>query len=103
VLNLFSNAVKYTDPNKRVKIEVRENQDNMYVAVHDEGYGISESAQEKLFSKFFRATDDERVRGNVGTGLGLAFIKEIIDKHDGQIGCKSQLNKGSTFWFTVPK
>jgi signal transduction histidine kinase/HAMP domain-containing protein len=103
VLNLFSNAVKYTEPNKRVKIEVQENQDNMYVAIHDEGYGISESAQEKLFSKFFRATDDERVRSNVGTGLGLAFIKEIIDKHDGQIGCKSQLNKGSTFWFTLPK
>lgn len=102
-LNLFSNAVKYSEPNKRVKIEVREDKDQMYVGVEDEGYGISESAQEKLFSKFFRATDDERVRSNVGTGLGLAFIKEIVDKHDGKIGVRSQLNKGSTFWFTLPK
>jgi two-component system phosphate regulon sensor histidine kinase PhoR len=102
-LNLFSNAVKYSDPNKLIKVEVREDADKMYIAVEDQGYGISESAQEKLFSKFFRATDDDRVRNNVGTGLGLAFIKEIVEKHDGQIGCKSQLNKGSTFWFTLPK
>ncbi len=102
-LNLFSNAVKYSEANKTIKIEVREGKDEMYVEVEDQGYGISESAQEKLFSKFFRATDDARVRNNVGTGLGLAFIKEIIDKHEGKIGVKSQLNVGSTFWFTLPK
>lgn len=102
-LNLFTNAVKYSEPAKRINIELIEEREQMRVNVEDEGYGISESAQEKLFSKFFRATDDARVRNNVGTGLGLAFIKEIVEKHGGEIGVHSQINKGSTFWFTLPK
>jgi PAS domain S-box-containing protein len=102
-LNLFTNAIKYSDAGKQVRVEVIEGIDQIRVNVHDQGYGISESAQKKLFTKFFRATDDERVRQHVGTGLGLAFIKEIIDKHNGEMGVESQLNVGSTFWFTLPK
>jgi two-component system, OmpR family, phosphate regulon sensor histidine kinase PhoR len=102
-LNLFSNAIKYSEPAKTVRVEVIEGADEMRVCVHDQGYGVSESAKEKLFTKFFRATDDERVRGHVGTGLGLAFIKEIVEKQSGKMGVESQLNVGSTFWFSVPK
>lgn len=102
-LNLFTNAIKYSDPNKKVRVEVYEGAAEMRISVQDQGYGISESAQEKLFTKFFRATDDERVRQHVGTGLGLAFIKEIIEKHNGEMGVESQINVGSKFWFTLPK
>lgn len=102
-LNLFSNAVKYSDAGKQITVQLEEEREQMRVSVTDQGYGISESAQEKLFSKFFRATDDDRVRDHVGTGLGLAFIKEIVEKHGGKIGVHSQLNKGSTFWFVLPK
>jgi signal transduction histidine kinase len=102
-LNLFTNAVKYSDPGKTVHIEVQEGTTEMRVSVQDQGYGISESAKEKLFTKFFRATDDERVRQHIGTGLGLAFIKEIVEKHNGVMGVESQINVGSTFWFTLPK
>lgn len=102
-LNLFSNAVKYSEPNKTVRIEVVEGSERMTVNVYDQGYGISESAKEKLFTKFFRAVDDERVRQHVGTGLGLAFIKEIVEKHDGEMGVESQLNVGSMFYFWLPK
>lgn len=103
VLNLFSNAVKYSEPAKTVTVEVVEGATEMRVNVIDQGYGISDSAQEKLFTKFFRATDDARVNQHVGTGLGLAFIKEIVEKHGGEMGAESQLNVGSTFWFTLPK
>ncbi|MBL7990070.1 MAG: HAMP domain-containing protein [Candidatus Kapabacteria bacterium] len=102
-LNLFTNAIKYSDPGKTVRVEVIEGATDMRVNVTDQGYGISESAQEKLFTKFFRATDDERVRQHVGTGLGLAFIKEIVEKHNGEMGVHSQINVGSTFWFVLPK
>jgi two-component system phosphate regulon sensor histidine kinase PhoR len=102
-LNLFSNAVKYSDPNKTVRIEVVEGSETMRVNVYDQGYGISESAKEKLFTKFFRAVDDERVRQHVGTGLGLAFIKEIVEKHGGEMGVESQINVGSMFYFWLPK
>lgn len=102
-LNLFSNAVKYSDPGKTVRVEVVEGADTMRVNVYDQGYGISESAKEKLFTKFFRAVDDERVRQHVGTGLGLAFIKEIVEKHGGEMGVESQINVGSMFYFWLPK
>jgi signal transduction histidine kinase len=102
-LNLFTNAIKYSEPNKTIRVEIVEGATDMRVSVSDEGYGISESAKEKLFTKFFRATDDERVRQHVGTGLGLAFIKEIVEKHNGEMGVDSQINVGSTFWFVLPK
>lgn len=103
VLNLFSNAVKYSPPNTTVRIQMLEHQHEMEVSVQDEGYGISASAKEKLFSKFFRAVDDERVRSVTGTGLGLAFVKEVVEKHGGKVGVESELYKGSRFWFTLPK
>ncbi|KER11012.1 MAG: hypothetical protein HY22_01225 [[Candidatus Thermochlorobacteriaceae] bacterium GBChlB] len=103
VLNLFSNAVKYSEPNKTVYVEMLEHQECMEVAVRDEGFGISASAKEKLFSKFFRAVDDDRVRANIGTGLGLAFVKEIVEKHGGTVSVESELYKGSCFRFTLPK
>lgn len=103
ILNLFSNAVKYSDEGKTIRISMHEEAETIKVCVADEGYGISAAAQQKLFTKFFRATDDERVRQKVGTGLGLAFIKEIVENHGGTIGAESELGKGSTFWFTLPK
>jgi two-component system, OmpR family, phosphate regulon sensor histidine kinase PhoR len=103
VLNLFSNALKYSEPHKTVCVTVIGKQHEDYISVQDEGFGISAEDQQKLFGKFFRATGDDRVRNQVGTGLGLSFIKEIVEKHGGTIGVESALHKGSTFWFTLPK
>jgi len=103
VLNFFSNAIKYSPNNTTITVTVKDQEHHLYFAVKDEGYGISSSAQEKLFTKFFRATDDERVSKAVGTGLGLAFTKEIIEHHGGTLGVESRLHEGSTFWFTLPK
>jgi PAS domain S-box-containing protein len=103
VLNLFSNAIKYSEPNKTIRVSMRERETDVYVSVEDQGYGLSEASKQKMFSKFFRATDDARVQNHVGTGLGLAFIKEIVEQHGGTIGVESTLHQGSTFWFTLPK
>ncbi len=103
MLNLFGNAVKYSGAGTSVFIEIIEKADKILFSVQDQGYGISESSKSKLFTKFFRATEDERVRTNTGTGLGLAFVKEIIERHGGEVGVESQLNVGSTFWFSLPK
>jgi PAS domain S-box-containing protein len=103
ILNFLSNAIKYSAPNKTVRITMTEGEEEFRVAVQDEGYGISESAQQRLFTKFFRATDDERVNNHVGTGLGLAFVKELVEQHGGKVGVESRINQGSTFWFTLPK
>jgi signal transduction histidine kinase len=79
-----------------------EKTDVLRVAVRDTGFGISESSQAKLFTKFFRA-DDDRIQSQTGTGLGLAFVREIVERHGGKCGVESRLNEGSTFWFEVPK
>lgn len=101
-VNLLSNAVKYSLHGKTVVVEIRNEIGAVRVLVIDEGYGISESSQQKLFTKFFRANDDRRVKDESGTGLGLAFVKEIIEQHGGEVGMESRLGEGSTFWFRLP-
>jgi len=103
MVNLFSNAVKYSGEGTSVFVEVLEKSDKILFSIQDHGYGISESSKAKLFTKFFRATDDERVRQQTGTGLGLAFVKEILERHGGELGVDTRLNVGSTFWFSLPK
>jgi signal transduction histidine kinase len=103
MVNLFSNAVKYSGEGTSVFVEVLEKSDKILFSIQDHGYGISESSKAKLFTKFFRATDDERVRQQTGTGLGLAFVKEILEHHGGELGVDTRLNAGSTFWFSLPK
>lgn len=102
VLNLFTNAVKYSPPETTVTIEIRLKADEIVITVRDEGFGISESSMPKLFTKFYRAVEDERIRTRAGTGLGLAFVKEIVQQHGGTVGVESRLNQGSTFWFSIP-
>ncbi len=73
----------------------------MRLEVRDTGIGISEEDQEKLFSQFFRS-EDPAVREEQGWGLGLNVTKRLVELMGGKIGVRSQLGKGSTFWFTLP-
>ena len=103
VLNLVSNAVKYTPEGGRVSISA--DSDNLtrsvVVTVADTGLGIPPAAMPKLFDKFFRVENYQRVAK--GTGLGLSLCKHIVETvHHGQIGVESQLGMGSKFWFSVP-
>ncbi|RMH01434.1 MAG: GAF domain-containing protein [Chloroflexi bacterium] len=109
--NLLSNACKYSPPETTVRVTVRpeimngENdhpQSVVLCAVQDEGYGISEEDQKKLFTKFFRA-DDPNIRKASGTGLGLSITKGIVELHGGKIWVESTLGKGTTFYFTIPQ
>ncbi len=102
MVNLLSNAVKYSLPGKKIIIEICNERVGVRISIIDEGYGISDSSQERLFSKFFRASDDQRVKNESGTGLGLAFVKQIIEQHGGEVGVESRLHQGSTFWFRLP-
>ena len=73
------------------------------IEVKDEGYGISKQSLPKIFNKFYRVTDNENVREITGSGLGLSLVKEIVEIHGGSIWVESELGKGSTFYFTIPK
>ncbi|MFN2298993.1 MAG: GAF domain-containing protein [Anaerolineales bacterium] len=108
--NLLSNAYKYTPAGGALRIAA-ERSDNRWDAagppevvhflVQDSGLGISLQEQKSIFQKFFRS-EDGKVRDIPGTGLGLHITRNLVEMHGGRIWFESELNKGSTFHFTVP-
>ncbi|MDZ7264142.1 MAG: ATP-binding protein [candidate division KSB1 bacterium] len=103
ILNLFSNAVKYSPEGKNIYIDVRDEAAEQVISVRDEGYGIPEKSLGKIFEKFYRVPDNEQYQEVRGSGLGLALVKEIVELHDGTIWVESQVGKGSNFTFSIPK
>jgi signal transduction histidine kinase len=101
-LNLMGNAIKFSDPQSDVWIRVARNskQNHLIFKIVDNGPGILEEDQVKLFSKFYRAPS---VRDHQdGVGLGLSITKNIVEAHSGTIWVESQVGQGSTFSFTLP-
>jgi NtrC-family two-component system sensor histidine kinase KinB len=101
LLNLFSNAIKYSPKDKPVIISTESDDKNIRILVSDSGLGIPLDYQDKVFEKFSQAdTSDTRQKG--GTGLGLAITKEIIEKHSGKISFISSPGQGTTFCIELP-
>jgi signal transduction histidine kinase len=98
--NLLSNAIKYSPEGGTVELTAERSGDAVRVAVRDEGRGIPEDQQSRIFTKFFRG--DAGATGITGTGLGLAVSREIVEAHGGSIGFDSDPGEGSTFWLVLP-
>lgn len=99
--NLICNAIKYrrVDVKPIIEINVTENLDNYIFSIKDNGIGIDSKFFERIFIIFQRLHKKHVYSGN---GIGLAIAKSIVDKHDGKIWVESEINKGSTFFFTIP-
>ncbi|HYL56449.1 MAG TPA: ATP-binding protein [Gemmatimonadales bacterium] len=103
LLNLLSNAIKFTTDGGRIALSARlEETGHVRIAVSDSGIGIAAEDQGKLFKEFVQL-DASASRRYEGTGLGLALSKRLVELHGGTIGVDSELGKGSTFWFTLPR
>lgn len=101
-LNLISNALKFTSKKKKVKIEVgweRSEGDDILIFVRDNGAGFDMKYQDKLFGVFQRLHKQTEFEG---TGIGLANVRRIIDRHGGRIWGTGAVNEGATFYFTLP-
>ncbi|MFZ6030722.1 MAG: ATP-binding protein [Chloroflexota bacterium] len=99
--NLVSNAVKYTPDKGNITASIRDEGDFVRYEITDDGIGISAEDQARLFSQFFRS-EDPAVREQQGWGLGLSVTRLLVESMGGEIGFRSELQKGSTFWFTLP-
>ncbi|MEA3346498.1 MAG: ATP-binding protein [Candidatus Auribacterota bacterium] len=101
--NLVSNSLKFTPENGKITVKAGDDADgSVMISVSDTGVGMSGDDMSKLFNKF-QQFDRVPGPGEKGTGLGLAISKKIVELHGGRIWAESEINKGSTFYFTIPK
>ena len=98
--NFVHNSIKFTEKGS-VKIQTEKDGDHVKISVIDTGLGVSAEDQERLFKPFEQVTNIQKGRP-VGSGMGLAIVKQLIDMHHGQLGISSRLGEGATFYFTLP-
>jgi len=107
--NLVSNAYKYTQPEGLIQINAESTKNNwtegspqvIHISVQDNGFGISDENQAKIFQKFYRS-DDQKVRDAPGTGLGLNITKQLVELQGGHIWFESKYREGTIFHFIIP-
>lgn len=101
IYNLLDNANKYTPRKPVISIISEDIPNGIRVSIQDNGIGISKSDQKKVFDKLYRVPMGD-VHDFKGFGLGLSYVKAIIEQHGGRVGVESESGKGSSFWFTLP-
>ena len=99
--NLLSNSSRFTPEGGKIEIEAVRNGTSCQVSVIDNGIGIKKEDQARIFEPFCQL-DNAPTKGGGGTGLGLAVVKQIVEKHGGRIWVESEYGKGSRFTFTLP-
>ena len=102
LFNLLDNAIKYTPSGGHVTIRAEEKNGFIETTVADDGPGIAPEHLPHVFERFYRV-DKARSRELGGTGLGLSIVKHIVQSHTGRVWAESELEKGSTFYFTLPR
>ncbi|MHB8596556.1 MAG: sensor histidine kinase [Ktedonobacteraceae bacterium] len=102
IVNLVSNALRYSPEDSRVQVFVDKRHDVSIVEVCDAGIGISQEEQAHIFEPFYRSPNNVCTSSKSGLGLGLAICKDIVQRHSGRIWCRSRAGQGSTFIVEMP-
>ena len=102
IQNLLGNALKFTPSDGWIRLGIEPDENRVYVRVRDNGPGIPMEYRERIFEKFGQV-EARANRQKHSTGLGLTFCKLAVEAHGGSVGVESEVDKGSTFWFVLPK
>ncbi len=100
--NLLDNAIKYSQENGKIYLEIKAEKDAIVFIVKDTGMGIPPEHLPRIFERFYRV-DPSRSRQMGGTGLGLSIVKHLVQLHGGEVWAESEMGKGSEFGFTIPQ
>ncbi|MFN2220522.1 MAG: sensor histidine kinase, partial [Anaerolineae bacterium] len=102
VMNLISNAVKYTPSGGTVSVKAGHEDGEIELEVSDTGIGIPEDAMSRIFTEFYRAKNAKSTNVD-GTGLGLVIVKDVVEQHGGRISVRSRVGTGTTFSISLPQ
>jgi two-component system phosphate regulon sensor histidine kinase PhoR len=97
----LDNANKYSPDSPKINVETKKQGDKVVVQIKDNGLGLSKEAQKHIFDKFYRVHTGNR-HDVKGFGLGLSYVKAMMDAHHGSVSVESELGKGSTFFLSFP-
>ena len=103
VKNLVHNAIKYSPERTTVTVSTALEAETVRVCVEDRGYGIPAESRERVWEKFYRVVREGQEKDEESTGLGLSFVREVVEQHGGQVELDSEEGRGSKFSFTLPR
>ena len=103
VKNLVNNAIKYSPERTTVTVSTMLEAETVRVSVEDRGFGIPAEVKERVWDKFYRVVREGQEKDEESTGLGLSFVREVVEQHGGQVELDSQEGRGSKFSFTLPR
>jgi two-component system phosphate regulon sensor histidine kinase PhoR len=99
LINLIHNAIKFTPPGGKIRISAQQKERSVIFSVQDSGVGIPQKDIDRIFERFYKT---DRSRSKSGTGLGLSIARHLVQAHEGKLWVESTVNKGSTFYFSIP-
>jgi two-component system phosphate regulon sensor histidine kinase PhoR len=103
VKNLVSNAIKYSPERTTVTVSTSLEAEAVRLSVEDRGYGIPAEARDRVWEKFYRVVREGQEKDEESTGLGLSFVREVVEQHGGSVDLESEEGRGSKFSFTLPR
>jgi len=103
VKNLVNNAIKYSPERTTVTVSTALEAEAVRVSVEDRGFGIPAESKERVWDKFYRVVREGQEKDEESTGLGLSFVREVVEQHGGQVDLDSEEGRGSKFSFTLPR
>lgn len=103
VKNLVSNAIKYSPERTTVTVSTALEAEAVRLSVEDRGYGIPAEARDRVWEKFYRVVREGQEKDEESTGLGLSFVREVVEQHGGTVNLDSEVGRGSKFSFTLPR